>query len=422
MDTLADPMTGRRVPLRVIALAGAIATAASLAAAGCGSRPASPPGAGPAPIPTAVSLPATSGPADSGSAPGTPTSPGSSAAAPQPGGTRTGGRHHRRGTPGAKSPRSGSQSPTDSPSTTASPAPSRSGAPPAASGGTASTLIPASGAYLGAYIQPSQYTSTAEIAALRSFQRSIGGQIAIVHDYHPWDSPFPNPDDRYVLHSGKVLLLTWAGTPDTKKIIAGDYDGLIRARARAVKRLGRPILMEFRHEMDRPNLQWAVHGPRDYIAAWDHIRTIFSKVGASNVGWVWCPTGYGFARHRAQPFYPGNAEVDWVCADIYSPATSQSLRYVAEPFLQWARHTHKPVLIGEFAVAGTPTAWARWITAAGKLATTDHQIKGMLYFDANGTDSNGHPFQYWLGSNPRALSAFGRMLTWRVFQPVLTSG
>jgi Glycosyl hydrolase family 26 len=298
-----------------------------------------------------------------------------------------------------------------------SPSPGASASPDGS--GSARNLIPSSGAYLGAYVEPTEYTPPAEIAAVQSFQRSVHGPISIVHVYHPWDSPFPNLADRHFVRHGKVLLLTWGGTPDTRKIIAGDYDSKIRSRAEAVKRLGRPILMEFRHEMDRPNLQWAVHGPKAYIAAWDHIRAIFTQAGATNVGWVWCPTGYGFGKGRAQAFYPGNSEVDWVCADIYSPSAGQSLQQAAQPFLAWAKHTHKPVMIGEFGVDSAPADWPDWLLAAGELAKTDRQIKAMLYFDANGTDSNGHPFQYWLGNDPPALAVFAELLTWRVFHPVL---
>jgi hypothetical protein len=288
-----------------------------------------------------------------------------------------------------------------------------------APGSAAASLIPASGAYLGAYVQPALYTSSAEIAAVRSFQRTVGGPINLVHTYHPWDDPFPDAADRHFVHAGKVLLLTWSGTPDTRKIIAGDYDRQIRARAKAVKRLGRPILMEFRHEMDRPNLQWAVHGPRNFIAAWDHIRAIFSRVGATNVGWVWCPTGWGFKDGRAEPFYPGNNEVDWVCADVYSVSTNQPLQVAAQPFLKWARTTHKPVLIGEFGVDGAPVLQANWLLAAGALARMDPQIKGMAYFDANGTDSQGRPFQYWIGGNGTALSVFRQLRRSSTFRPVL---
>jgi hypothetical protein len=285
--------------------------------------------------------------------------------------------------------------------------------------GPVGPLVPASGAYLGAYVQPANYTWQAGIAAVGAFEHQIGSPLNLIHVYHPWTDPFPNPADRSIVKSGKVLLLTWGGTPDTKKIIAGDYDAMIWARARAVKRLRRPILLEFRHEMDRPNLQWAIHGPRDYIKAWDHIRAIFTRAGATNVGWVWCPTGYGFQVGRAQAFYPGNAEVDWVCADVYANSPSQSLQQAAAPFLAWAAHTSKPVIIGEFAVNGAPSAWARWLAAAGRFAQSHPQIKAMAYFDATGKDSNGVPFDYWLGDHEAAIREFARLVSSKYFRPTI---
>jgi Glycosyl hydrolase family 26 len=338
---------------------------------------------------------------------------------PSAAGTQSASDNHSLRSGGASpSPSGGAQAPGGQPSQGASSDPAPGGAHPA---GTAWKLVPSAGAYLGAYVEPAAYTPAATIAAVRSFQQTVGAPITLVHTYHPWDSPFPNSADRYFVDSGKVLLLTWSGTPDTKKIIAGDYDGEIRTRAEAVKRLGHPILMEFRHEMDRPNLQWAMHGPKNFIAAWDHIRKIFSEVGADNVGWVWCPTGWGFSSGRAQAFYPGNSEVDWVCADIYSATTSIPLQVSAEPFLKWAKGTGKPIMIGEFAASGSSTSWPNWLLAAGELASTDKQIKGMAYFDANGTDSQGRSFQYWLGDSGTALRTFGEMLSWPAFHPITSS-
>jgi hypothetical protein len=281
------------------------------------------------------------------------------------------------------------------------------------------SLIPASGAYLGAYVQPASYTGPGEIAAFGAFEHQLGRPLQVVHVYQRWGSSFPTQADRYFADHGKVLLLTWGGAPNTKAIIAGRDNAMIRATARALKALGHPILLEFRHEMDRPNLQWTIHGPAAYIAAWDHIRAIFAAVGATNVSWVWCPTGYGFQVGRAQAFYPGDREVDWVCADVYASSPAQSLTQAAGPFLRWASGHHKPVIIGEFAVGGNPGGWARWLAAAGRLARRDPQIKAMVYFDANGTDSNGHPFRYSLGGHPAALAAFARLLGQRYFRPAV---
>ena len=80
------------------------------------------------------------------------------------------------------------------------------------------------------------------------------------------------------------------------------------------------------------------------------------------------------------------------------------------------------MIIGEFAVKSRPATWANWLLAAGRLAQSDHQIKAMAYFDANGTDSNGHTFHYWLGESQSALASFARLLTWQFFRPALPSG
>jgi hypothetical protein len=278
-------------------------------------------------------------------------------------------------------------------------------------------LVPASGAYLGAYVQPAGYTQQAQVQAVSSFERQIGRPLAIVHVYHPWGKPFPSPADRHFAALGKILLLTWGGDPDTEAIIAGRDDAMIAATAEAIKALGHPVMLEFRHEMDRPNLQWTIHGPADYITAWDHVRAIFAAVGATNVSWVWCPTGQGFQSGRAQQFYPGDREVDWLCADVYATSTAQPLSQAAAPFLRWASQHDRPVIIGEFGVAGNPSGWPAWLAAAGNLARADHQIKAMAYFDANGIDSSGHQYQHWLGNQPTALAAFAALLREPFFRP-----
>ena len=291
----------------------------------------------------------------------------------------------------------------------------RDAASPAGSGLTPAptnlSLVPARGAYLGSYVQPSVYTPLAQIAAVQTFENQLGRPIRIVHVYHQWGKPFPDEADTYFANHGKILLLTWGGSPDTQAIIAGQDDAMIRRTAEAIKALGHPVMLEFRHEMDRPNVQAFIHGPADYIKAWDYIRAIFAAAGTTNVSWVWCPTGLGFADGRAQPFYPGDGEVDWVCADIYATSVAQSLSAAAAPFLAWARHHDKPVIIGEFGVlGGHPGAWPAWLTAAGQLPESDHQIKAMVYFDANGVDSTNHRYQHWLGNQPVALAAFARLL------------
>jgi hypothetical protein len=278
-------------------------------------------------------------------------------------------------------------------------------------------LIPASGAYLGAYVQPQQYTSQGEIAAVQSFERMTGRPLELVHVYRQWQDRFPTAADRYFVKTAKILLITWGQAADTKKVISGQYDTMIAQRARAIRALGHPLLLEFRHEMDRPNLQSSVHRPRDFVAAWDHIRRIFTAAGTTNVGWVWCPTGYGFEDGRAVAFYPGPSEVDWVCADVYSITPGESLADAARPFLMWAAGTRKPVILGEFAARGNEPRLPAWLADAGRLPVQYPQVKAMVYFDSDGIDSNGRPFTYLLGGYRGAVAAFTALMAAPQFRP-----
>ncbi len=245
-------------------------------------------------------------------------------------------------------------------------------------------VAPAHGAYLGAWVGPGDFTQVNEINAVQSLQRKLGRKLSIVHTYLKWQAPFPTISDETFLSQGSMLLISWAGT-DTIQIASGADDSWIRTRARQIKALGKPVFLEWRWEMDRPNLRSQMHSGAAYVTAWDRIRAIFADVGVRNAAWVWCPTAKGFADGRAAAFYPGDDEVDWVCADAYPYGSYVSFASTVDPFLSWAAHRHKPVMIGEFGVADTFSGpqRAQWLRAAQWVVHADQQIKAWLYFDAN---------------------------------------
>jgi beta-mannanase len=158
--------------------------------------------------------------------------------------------------------------------------------------------------------------------------------------------------------------------------------------------------------MDRPNLTDVVHSPADYLAAWRHIRAIFAAEGVDNVAWVWCPTATGFVSGRAQPYYPGDNEVDWVCVDAYTSADYTSLEALIAPFLSWAAHHPKPIIIGEFGARdGEPGQREKWLEAAAHTAKAHPQIKALVYFNVD-AHRNGKVYPWSLGSSPSALKTF----------------
>jgi hypothetical protein len=311
---------------------------------------------------------------------------------------------------GQATPAATDVAPTASPTTTVSP--------------FKAPAMPARGAYLGAYVQPYTYTQSADIAAIKTMQSQIGRRLAIVHSYLRWRVPFPTASQQAILNQGSILLLSWAGA-DTHAINAGVYDSWIRRQALAIKATHRQIFLEWRWEMNRGDLVSQIHSPRDFIRAWDRLRAIFASEHVKNVAWVWCPSAKGFGLsigyRPAELFYPGNKEVDWLCGDAYPqtvPLTSFASLF--HPFLAWASHIRKPVMIGEFGVprSNASAVRARWLRAAAQAVRANPQIKALVYFDG---DPSGHlPIgMYGLDAGTAPLLAFRAIAEERYFRPPL---
>ncbi len=273
--------------------------------------------------------------------------------------------------------------------------------------------IPATGAYLGAWVNPDPFTQPGRVSSVQSFEADIGAPLRIVHTYRTWTQPVGTASDLAFAQRGSYLLISWA-IPDTLEITSGVDDATIVQRAQQIAALPTKVFLEFRWEMDRPNLQSVVHSPAAYIAAWKHVRAIFAQQHVTNVAWTWCPTVGGFANGTAPNYYPGDDQVDWICADVY-PSTPwlandyEPFSMLTDPFMAWAVKHNKPILIGETAVGATyGSRRAQWITDAGAYIEAHPQIKGVLWFEQSlATDP---PYYQWnLVGDPPALAAFAKL-------------
>ena len=247
------------------------------------------------------------------------------------------------------------------------------------------------------------FTQAGRVAAFLEFEKLIGRELDLVHVFNEWADPFPTPSDRELAAQRPVLMISWSGT-DTRAIASGLEDDVIRQQAQGIKSLGKPILLRWRWEMDRPNLQASVWSPEDYIAAWKHIRKIFDAEQVTNVGWVWCPHARGYVEpgRNAAAYYPGDDSVDWLCADVYAEPDDSSFQEAAGPFLEWAAKHPKPIVIGEFGSRrGDRGAWLR---EAAEAIQRNPQIKAIAYFDGNSKAAAGG--EYRLAPSPDAVEAF----------------
>ena len=315
--------------------------------------------------------------------------------------------------PGASRPRAAPQPPGTTALAPSAPAPT----PATTVNPAVGPAMPGHGAYIGAYVEPATYSESDKIAAVQAFQSQLGRRLDIVHSYLKWWVPFPGPGQQAIMDQGSILLLSWT-SGGTRAIASGRDDGWIRRQARAMKAAHRPILLEWRWEMNRSVLYSQVGTPAEYVAAWDHIRSVFHQEHVRNVAWVWCPTSKGF-EVNGPAYYPGNSEVDWLCADIYPPAYPYTpFVDLADPFLAWAAHIAKPVMIGEYGapITYSPQQRAAWLLGVAQLARLDPQIKALVYFDGN-PPANPRYGQYALDPGSAPLRAFRRIAREPYFNP-----
>ncbi|MFI0482404.1 glycoside hydrolase family 26 protein [Actinomadura sp. 9N215] len=258
------------------------------------------------------------------------------------------------------------------------------------------------------------------MAPVVGFEQQLGRQLDIVQNYRSWTAEFPAGLDKSVTDGNRYLLLTW-GEADTKKIVQGEYDELVKSRARAVKALGKPVFLRWSRDMDKAAGKKRVHSPDDFVAAWKHLRAIFKQEKVDNVAWVWCPSARGFGGGDAPAFYPGDDQVDWICADA-QPGTDYEYRDLSEAvkmFLQWARDREKPIMIAEF---GVPKSYgerrAEWLREASK-TLQDPQVKAVVYFNSDEQAANARDKRraYAVTGDKHTVSALRELATTPYFNP-----
>ncbi|WP_051468091.1 glycoside hydrolase family 26 protein [Actinomadura oligospora] len=300
---------------------------------------------------------------------------------------------------------------------------------------------PQRGAYFGAWVSPDERTalpsggpspsksakpspdesssSPASLTAVEGFERQLGRKLDIAQSYHGWKSDFPDDSDKAVLASDRYLMLSWSAG-DTKQILEGKFDDMVRQRARALKATRKPVFLRWQRDMDRV-ASGKIHTPVDYVAAWKHLRLIFHQEKVDNVAWVWCPSARAFPD-AADDYYPGDGEVDWVCANVFPTADYdyRDLSEVARRFLEWAQDHPRPVMIGEFGVpASYGSRRAEWLRNASKYLQEHPQVKAVGYFDSDedAEEPRDQAHRFSVSGDKRAVSALRELATMPFFNP-----
>ena len=275
----------------------------------------------------------------------------------------------------------------------------------AAPAAQAQSLLPSSGAYLGAFAN--------EPGGISALESGIGRTLAVDRSYVPWSftgwAKRVAPDAA----AGRIPELAWSAAPATTAaaIAAGSQDRAIAAAARAMRATGVQILLVPWYEFDQPRgHKRFIGGPKKVVAAWRRMVRVFRAAGATNVHFVWTPMAYDFGPHAnvaAAAFYPGNAFVHWIGADAYNFPTApfRTQAELLDPAVAFAAAHGKPFVVGE---TGSLTALSQtpaWIEAYGAWAGAHPQVKAITFFDS--VSPKGYDFR--LMANPAALAAFSAL-------------
>jgi hypothetical protein len=231
-------------------------------------------------------------------------------------------------------------------------------------------LVPPQGALFGAHFEQSN-TPGPEQDDTEKHEADAGRTFDIRNYYYTFEQDFPTWREPYDFAKGRYPLISW-GCEDVDKILSGSYDALIDARADGLRALGKPLFLRWCWEMDgaRSEKSSKVGTPERFIAAWRYIWGRLHARGADNVVRVWCPNARGFKQDAAQPFYPGDEWVDWICTDGYNwaPGRKEDWRSFVEifdAFYSFGVAHHKPLMVGEWGAQERAAGdKARWIADA----------------------------------------------------------
>ncbi len=257
--------------------------------------------------------------------------------------------------------------------------------------------------YLGVFVDgiPNSY------AGVTAFARDTDAKPDIVMYYSGWYEQFPEHFAMTAADNGAVPLVQM--DPDgisLAAIASGQYDGYLSAYAEAVRAYRYPVILSFGHEMNGSWYSWGYRhtSPHVFVAAWQHIVTVFRALGARNVTWLWTVNIMNDTQRgtipRPNQWWPGSSYVTWVGIDGYYLKPSWAFAPLFGPTIGDVRTlTSDPILIAE--TGAVPAAGQPAKITNVFAGIRSYGLLGFVWFDA--ANSAGKNFTI---NSPAAVAAF----------------
>jgi hypothetical protein len=250
----------------------------------------------------------------------------------------------------------------------------------------------------------------------------LGRQMEGVRDYKSWDSTLFGASQTWMRDTGHILFLSIKaqrtnGTQIKFADIAAAKPGSalykdMQSQAAQIKAFKDLVYIIFNHEPEATSANG--NGPA-FAAAFRTFVTVLRASGVTNAKYVATFTGWGFSRPDAgnvSNYYPGDAYVDAVGADVYNWASCRSQPWTSMASLTagitaWGlAHPSKALMILEWGSVedkAQPGHKASWIKDTQALFKTGayHQYTAILQWAGLNTASQCS-FFYTTSSTARA--------------------
>ena len=259
---------------------------------------------------------------------------------------------------------------------------------------------------------------------VQAAETAAGRHIEGIRDYKPWDGILFGTQPQWMRDTSHTLFMSIkAERKNGQKIsfasIAAAKPGSqlyveMQSIAAQIKAYKSPVFITFNHEPDASGSQAMGTGPQ-FAAAWRTFVTVMRSSGVTNAKYVVTLTGYGFSRTdslSAANYYPGDAYVDGIGADVYNWASCTKKPWTSMASLVaglkafGAQHPTKGLYVMEYgSVEGAAGQKAQWLKDAQALFKSPgySQFKAVLQWTG---ENIGSPCNFSYDTSSTALAAW----------------
>ena len=267
---------------------------------------------------------------------------------------------------------------------------------------------------------------------IKGYETAFSYKFPIIVNYSEFENTGKHPDLKERLSQaydeGKILELTLQTSNDPSgnqvyKILKGEYDEFLRDYSKTIADFNHPVLFRLGNEM---NGDWCPYSgyetSRDaevFREFYRYVHEIFEEQGANeNTIWVFNPNAVSFPDFKwnhSYMYYPGDDYVDVTGMTAYNTGTYYS--YIGETwktfkelyndlYYEYAEAFSQPLMITEFASAGSGGNKAQWIEDMFSNIYCYPKIKVAIWWDGKDYDKGKVARNYTLDESPEIYKVF----------------